>query len=339
MKNPVPACVQTTLFRSGDDGYECYRIPAVVVSRTGVILAFAEGRKDGRGDYADVNLMLKRSRDNGATWSEARVIVDDGDHTMGNPCPIYDARTSTVHLLFCRENRQVFAIRSTDDGEHWSVPTEISASVIDRRMYFAYTGPGHGVQLASGRLVAPSCADYGKRIGDVQGSYIIYSDDSGRSWKVGGLLEAEASDECEVVELADGKLYLFGRNSCGKRARAYSYSSDGGQSWTAVAYESRLPESASGCQGSIVRVSQSPTSDRNRIVVANAANIYGRTQLTLRMSYDETRSWPVQKILYEGSAAYSDLAVTQDGRILCLYEADDYTRIACALIDVGWLTD
>lgn len=337
MEKTVGLCEQSTLFRSGDDGYECYRIPAAVVTSSGTILAFAEGRKDGRGDYADVNLMLKRSRDNGRTWSKAVVIADDGDHTMGNPCPIYDHRTGTVHLLLCRENRQVFAMRSTDEGQHWSDPMDVSASVYDRSMYFVYTGPGHGLQLRSGRLIVPSCADYGKRIGAVQGSYIVYSDDGGGSWKVGGILEPNGTDECEVVELADGRLYLFGRNSTGKRSRGYSYSADGGLSWTPTAYDSRLPDSPSGCQGSIVRVSQTPAADRNRIVVANAANPYGRTHLTLRMSYDETVSWPVHRVLYEGSAGYSDLAVTADGRILCLYEADDYTRIACALVDVAWL--
>ena len=331
------ACVQSTLFQAGEGGYECFRIPAVVRAKSGAILAFAEGRKESQEDYADVDLALKRSLDNGCTWSELRFIVDDGDHTMGNPCPIVDERTGTIHLLFCRDNKQVLAMKSNDEGESWSAPVEISSSVIDRSFYFVFTGPGHGIQLSSGRLLAPSACAYGKRLHQVEGSYMIYSDDGGENWTIGGMVGRGMTDECEVVELADGRVYLTGRTQPKKRCRAYAHSDDGGLSWTAVSFAPAL--AAASCQGSIVRVSQSPPGDRNRIVMSNPANIYGRAELTLRMSYDEGVSWPVHKVLYEGSAAYSDLAVTAEGNILCLYEADDYTRIACARVGIGWFTE
>lgn len=337
MSERSSGCVQSTLFRAGEAGYECFRIPAVVTAKSGVILAFAEGRKESQDDYADVDLALKRSLDNGSTWSELRFIVDDGDHTMGNPCPIVDARTGVIHLLFCRDNKQAFAMKSSDDGETWSTPVEITSSAMDSRFYFVFTGPGHGIQLASGRLIAPSAYVCSKKLfTDEQGSYIIYSDDGGETWAVGGILERGKTDECEVVQLADGRLYLFGRGRAFGRCRGYSHSADEGMTWTPTTFDPQLPEPS--CQGSIIRVSQSPPADRNRIVVANPANVYGRAQLTLRMSYDEAVSWPVSKVLYEGAAAYSDLAVTADEHIICLYEADDYTRIACARLGVKWLT-
>ena len=335
MSEQTGTCVQSTLFLAGEAGYECFRIPAIVTARSGTILAFAEGRKDGRGDYSDVDLALKRSTDNGETWSDLRFIVDDGDHTMGNPCPIADGNTGAVHLLFCRDNKQVFVIKSNDDGLSWSSPVDVTSSTMDPRFYFVYTGPGHGVQLSSGRLVAPSACDYGKRIGDTQGSYIIYSDDGGRSWKIGGILEPDLTDECEVVELSDGRIYFSGRSRQGKRCRAYAHSSDGGMSWTPIAFDPQFPEP--GCQGSIVRAAPAMPGGPYPVIMVHPSNIYGRAQLTLRVSYDDAATWPAHRVLYEGCAAYSDMAFAADSHILCLYEADDYTRIACARFTVEWL--
>ena len=98
-----------------------------------------------------------------------------------------------------------------------------------------------------------------------------------------------------------------------------------------------MPESS--CQGSAIRFTDAKSHAKNRIILAHQANPYGRAQLTLRMSYDESETWPVSKILYEGAAAYSDLVVSQDQEILCFYEADDYTRMPLARFNVEWLTD
>ena len=122
------------------------------------------------------------------------------------------------------------------------------------------------------------------------------------------------------------------------RKRGFAYSKDGGDSWSDIQYDSRLPESS--CQGSAIRLTGDQTHPgESRILIVNPANIYGRIQLTVRMSYDETKNWPVSKIIHEGSAAYSDLAVSQNGEILCLYEADDYTKLVIARFNVEWLTD
>ena len=332
-----PLCQQTTLFKAGDLGYMSFRIPALVRSTTGTVLAFAEGRKDGRGDFSDIDMALRRSLDGGKTWGPINFIVDDGDHTMGNPCPVVDAATGEIFLLLCRDNRQVLLTSSTDDGQSWALPEDISTGVMDSRFYFVFTGPGHGIQLSTGRLIAPCSADYRKRIGDEQGSFVVYSDDHGRSWKIGGALTRDASDECEAVELADGTIYMNMRSRGNKRLRAYAYSSDGGETWSEVAYHADMPESS--CQGSVIRFTDVGSHGKNRIILAHQANPYGRAQLTLRMSYDESKSWPVAKILYEGSAAYSDLVTNLEGEILCFYEADDYTRMPLALLNVEWLTD
>ena len=122
-----------------------------------------------------------------------------------------------------------------------------------------------------------------------------------------------------------------------KRQRAYASSTDGGQTWSGVQFDARLPEPS--CQGSIIRFSREPQSDRNRILLACPANPAARDQMTIRIPYDECESWPVSKVLHSGSSAYSDLGVTADGQVLCFYEADDYRRMVLARFNIEWLTD
>ena len=265
-------------------------------------------------------------------------IADDGDHTMGQPCPVVDERSGTIWLPLCRDNKQVLLIKSTDDGRTWSEPAEAANEVMIPAWQWIGTGPGHGIQLTTGRLVIPCWAGKGAEFcGNVQASFVIYSDDGGTTWKKGAILDHDASDECEVVEQQDGSLYMNMRSRHEKRQRAYAFSTDGGQTWSAVKYDARLPEPS--CQGSIVRFSREPQSDRNRILLACPANPAARDHLTIRMSYDECESWPVSKVLYCGSAAYSDLGVTADGQALCLYEADNYGRLVLARFNIEWLTD
>ena len=89
---------QVDVWTSGEGGYHTYRIPAVVQSPNGALLAFCEGRKGGRGDSGDIDLLMKRSDDGGATWGEQRVLWDDGDNVCGNPCPVLDRDTGVIFL-------------------------------------------------------------------------------------------------------------------------------------------------------------------------------------------------------------------------------------------------
>jgi sialidase-1 len=140
-----------------------------------------------------------------------------------------------------------------------------------------------------------------------------------------------------VVELVDGSLYMNMRSRRGKKQRAYSFSRDSGQTWSAVKFDARLPEPS--CQGSIIRLTSTSRFCRNRILLCHPSTPAARTCLTVRVSYDECRSWPVSKVLYSGPAAYSDLAVTADGRVLCLFEANNPKRLLLARFEVEWLTD
>ena len=329
---------QSDLFVSGTGGYHTYRIPALVVTKEGTVLAFCEARKNSRHDDGEIDLMLRRSPDGGLTWSDRQIIADDNDHTMGNPVRSSYESDDTIWLPYGRDNQRVFVINSKDDGRRWSVPVEITNEVKDLDWPWIGTGPGHGIQLQNGRLVIPSWTGKGPHVSyqTIERSLIIYSDDGGMNWHQSAPFGEDESNECEAVELVDGSLYMNMRSQPERHQRSFSMSQDGGQSWSKLEYDAALPEPS--CQASVVRFSTTAQSDKNRVLCAGPADPEERACLTVRISYDECRTWPVSKILYPGAAAYSDLTVTDDGQVLCLYEADDYARLVLARFDIEWLT-
>jgi sialidase-1 len=328
------------LFRSGDDGYHTCRIPALVTTTTGAVLAIAEGRRGGSADDVPIDLLLRRSVDGGCTWSPMQVIVTDGDRTCGNPCPVVDRSSGDIVLPFCKDNQQVFVCRSSDDGLTWSDPADVSSQTRDPSWSYVGSGPGHGIQLHSGRLLIPAWADEspgpvtwrapGANWGKVQTSYAFYSDDGGHSWQRGQKMDHDATDECEAVEVAD-RVYMTLRNRRDTHLRGYAWSDNGGQSWSPVAFDEALPEQS--CQGSVIRL------DASSVLIANAASTMSRAALTVRRSNDGCRSWPHSRVLYPGSAAYCDLTVTTTGEVLCLFEADHYTSLQLARFLPAWLEE
>ena len=336
---------QTSLFVSGEDGYYRYRIPALVVSTRGTILAFCEARKYTGSDDDVIDVALRRSFDGGRTWEPRQIIVADGDITCGNPCPVVDHSTGVIWLPFCKNNQQVFITRSEDDGVSWGAPVEITSEVKDPSWAYLGSGPGHGIQLQSGRLLIPSWCDESPEPatqtaelywGKVQSSYAFFSDDHGATWKRGEKLTDDMSDECEAVETADGAVYMNMRSRQEKNCRAQAWSRDGGASWSKVEFDPNLPEPS--CQAGLVRLTDQDSSSRSRVLLSHPSDTRERSRLKARLSYDECRTWSVEKMVYEGFAAYSDLAIAPDHTILCLYEAD-HARLVLARFNLEWLTD
>jgi sialidase-1 len=327
---------QADVFQSGTEGYHTYRIPAIVLSSKNTLLAFCEGRKTGGGDHGDLDLMLRRSTDAGKTWQPMQLVYEEGGTekiTIGNPCPVVDRTTGTIWLPFCRNNDRVFIIKSTDDGLTWDKPLEITRHVKKPEWGWYATGPGHGIQLQGGRLVIP--CDCGDSRAKTKHSLVIYSDDHGQAWNLGGVTE-DTMNECEVVELADKSLLLSMRNYRGKNQRAFATSSDAGLTWSPPTSHEQVY--CPTCQASIQRYSSPTTGGKNRILYSGPGGPK-RKSMTIRLSYDEGKTWPVAKLLYEGSAAYSDLVVLPDDSIGCLYERDGYRKISFARFTLGWLTD
>ena len=341
--SPKPRLEQEVLFQNGDHNYANYRIPSLVVTSRGTILALCEGRKNTGSDWDDIDLAMRRSVDGGRSWTPIRFIADEGGLTMGNPCPVVDRTTGTIWLPFCRGcqpgrgNSEILLIKSNDEGQTWSEPVNISKTAMDSSWPFVGTGPGHGIQLKSGRLLIPCWADSTPRCGEIQTSFCFYSDDHGAGWKLGEPLTRNASDECDVVELVDGRIYLNARSRQGKKQRAYAFSDDGGRSWSEVKYAPGQPEPS--CDGAVIRLSDRDHFQKNRVLVSCPANPNARDHLTIRLSYDECRTWPTAKVLNPEYSGYSDLAVTRDGTVLCLYETEGCAKITLARFNIEWLTD
>lgn len=332
------------VFVSGEDGYNTYRIPALLVTKSGALLAFCEARKNSASDSGDIDLALKRSFDNGKTWSSLQILWSDGANTIGNPCPVLDESNGTVWLPFCRNNDRVFVIKSEDDGATWSSPQEITSAVKSPSWNWYATGPGVGIQLKSGpragRLVIPCDHTGSDNGGNVWGSHIFFSDDHGQTWKLGGTISPEMN-ECQVVELANGSLMMNMRNSnSSQETRAISSSDDAGLTWSAITHNPALIEPI--CQASFLRYTRAREFDRNRLVFSNPASTSSRKNLTVRLSYDEGQTWPVAKIIHAGPSAYSCLAVLHDMELGCLYECGNsspYETIVFSRFSLAWLTD
>jgi len=326
------------LWQSGQGGYHTYRIPALSVTAKGTVLAFCEGRKNHSHDTGDIDLLMKRSQDNGNTWSPTQIIWDDGANTCGNPCPILDRTTGVIWLLLtwndgrdrepeiidgtCRDTRRVFITSSQDDGVTWAAPHEITEKVKPDHWTWYATGPGAGIQLergpAAGRLVAP--CDHIEKVSKAYYSHVIYSDDHGATWQLGGRTPQPMVNECQVVELQDGRLLLTMRNyDRSRRQRQIAYSSDAGQTWHDQQFQPELIEPI--CQASLRRYRWDRNGEKGILLFSNPASDSSRTNMTLRASLDDGKTWPLVHRLHTGPSAYSDLAALADGRIACLYEA------------------
>lgn len=351
---------QYDLYVSGTGGYACYRIPALLATGAGTILAFCEARADSCNDSGQIDLFLRRSTDGGRSFAEPVTVASVPDWVCGNPAPVQDRETGTIRLLFCmnradgdeamicegRAPRQIWTCSSDDDGASWSDPVEITASVKPDAWSWYATGPCHGVQLASGRLVVP--CDHivleNRNRRDPYYSHVVFSDDGGATWRVGGST-SEGTNESAVEEVRDGVLYLNCRNKYalpdGGNYRGVAYSLDGGETFPPVVHDAALPEPI--CQASVLRC-RGAGGDPEPLLFANPAArgglARGRHSMTVRLSRDGGLTWPASRVLHDGPAAYSDLCLAPDGTVVCLYErgeAGPYERLTVARFGLEWL--
>ncbi len=312
------------VFRSGEEGFNTFRIPAIVATNKGTLLAFAEGRKEGSGDAGNIDLLLKRSFDKGRTWSPILTVADFGPDTIGNPAPVVDRKTGKIWLLLTSnlgtdkesailkrtslESRKVWVTHSSDDGLTWAKPTEITSNVKKPEWTWYATGPGNGIQLKSGRLVV--ACDH-NRFGEVRERYahVIYSDDHGATWKLGGSAGPD-TNESTVAELPNGTLMLNMRSYAGRNRRLVSTSTDAGLTWTDPKDDAALVEPV--CQASLLR-------SGNVLLFSNPAS-NKRERLAVKVSRDGGKTWPVERVIHQGPAAYSNLIELPRHNIGLLYE-------------------
>jgi sialidase-1 len=329
----------TQLFSKGMQEGRGYRIPSMLTFKdnTGrdIVIAFAESRADVMLDWGDIDLVMRRSTDGGKTWGPIIVLVDAGKRTAGNPCPVFDRDTQTLWLPYCIDNKQVWMMKSTDYGVTFSKPDDLTKELNlgltcdDSSLCTEYgTGPGIGIQLKNSRLIIPAYY-FGPSI--KRGAHVIYSDDHGMTWHKGDNLGT--GEEPQAFEQADGVLNMNCRfNRC--KPRQIGLSKDGGQTWFHKYGDNALIDAET--QGSII----SFPGAAGKILFSNPAYC-ARGNMTLRMSYDDGKTWPVKREIYNGPSCYSQICMLPDGTILLIFESGKYDYregLALVKVDMAWLS-
>ena len=359
----------TTVYTSGEEGYDTYRIPAIVRATDGSLLAFAEGRVENTRDWGNIDLVLKRSLDNGATWGPLRVVHEDGPNTVGNAAPVVDLATGRVVVVFIHgwgedsellinigssTGRKTAMLTYSDDhGETWAPARDISGWAMEEDWRWYAPGPGHALRLSrgphAGRIVVAGNHTAGDWTSDdFMFGEIIYSDDGGATWGIGAVCGSVPGEihpnEATAVQLTDGRIYINARNhvSDPQASRVFAHSSDGG--FTFDNDFSLEPSITSPVvQASVLRYSAVDRgSTRDLLLYSGPAHPSQRREMRVRRSFDEAESWDAGKIIHAGPAAYSDLAITENSLVGVLFEAGDdelYERVDFATFGVLWLDE
>ena len=355
--------VKTDLFVAGEEGYKLYRIPGIVVTKRGTILAYCEARKSDSGDWGPIDVLLRRSTDGGKSWlprqqlvhlegdlpinpvAAAQKLDKPGDNTVNNPVAIVDYETGAVHFLYCLEYMRCFYMRSDDDGASWTEPVAITnifeAFRDDYDWKVIATGPGHGIQLTigehKGRLVVPVWLSLGTGGHAHRPSVTatIYCDNDGQTWQRGDIALPDTDEfifpnETVVVQLDDGRVMLNSRSESKRHRRLVTVGPDGASGWSKPHFNDALLEPI--CMAGIVRARLPKLGSKGVIAFSNPHNLSrsdgqetagssrDRINLSIKLSFDEGQTWPVNRSLEEGFSGYSDLAVLGDGTLLCFYE-------------------
>ena len=356
--NVPPIPIETsTVFVSGAE-YASFRIPSVVVSQTGTVLAFCEGRVVA-SDHAQNDIVLKRSTDGGKTWGNIQVLHDDGANSLNNPQAVVVHETGRIIMMYqrfplnCHERCVVpgyedtaagvicrcYVVYSDDDGLNWSIPQEITQQV-KRPTYVTSIagGPGIGIQLRNGQYAGRIIMPFNQGPYGNWKVYAVYSDDLGHTWAYGDVApEIDGSgNEVQMVELSNGSIMLNSRTSSGLKFRKVATSTDGGITWSGLLNETELKEPK--CMASVLRYTDGFDGEQNRILYAGPNSQSSRVNGTVHISYDDGETWPISRQIYAGGYAYSCLTKLADDRIGVLYEADGYSKIAFARFTLKWLT-
>lgn len=347
----APLLEHSTVFRAGVGGYHSYRIPAIVTAANGDLVAFAEARRDNRGDpgNGDIDLVMARSTDQGRTWTGLTVVDDPGEKwSASNPTPLLDRTNGRLWIFYNRwepgygtdrskpgtMNNQMWARWSDDHGMTWSAARDLTRASRDYDSWGAmFLGPGGAIQTKAGQLLLPASMKHDAyNVTTSTGplslmrAYVMRSDDHGQTWQRGALVTA-LTNENQLVELSDGSVLMDARQNAGEH-RWLATSNDAGQTWLGP----RRGVAVTAVATAIERLG-------NRLLWTGPASP-NRQTLVLRVSYDEGQTWGPEKVIYGGYAAYSDMTVLADGTVGILWERGgktSYETVAFTRLNVEFL--
>ena len=356
--------VKSVVFESGKDNHIYFRIPAITETKKGTLLAFCEARNTkadfyvghqsqfegisvyqpgDSNDTGDIDLVLKRSTDGGASWGKMITLFDDGNNVCGNPAPVVDWSTGRIWLFWCWQkcasqpsnifpsildghNRRVLYSYSDDDGLTWSTPVDMTSTLKDRTWTWYATGPNHATQLISGpnkgRLIVP--ANHRDAANKINYSHCFYSDDHGKTWVLGGVTQPAGNESC-ITELSDGNILTSMRiadsnlpEGTNGKCRAFSKSTDGGASWGSFDIVESLIDP--GCQGAVANYHKGGEAPSSTLLLSNCHHASSRRNMTISVSKNDGKDWTSPYAVFIGRAAYSDIYVLYDGSVAVFYE-------------------
>jgi len=348
--HPAAGCTSVP-FAAGMDGYNSFRIPAIVRTTRGTLVAFAEGRVSSSADSGNIDIVARRSADGGCSWGPLEVVANYGDNTIGNPSPVVDPRTGRIVLLAttnagdvteaeidagqvtAAQSRRVWVLSSGDDGRTWTRPREITASVKRDDWRWYATGPGHAVVITRGphrgRLVVSADHTTAASLDattSVTGVNDLYSDNDGLTWQLGFTADNPDTsadvhgNETTAAELPDGQLYFNARNSSGPagQQRADAYSDDGGLTLSR-GFQVQPTIAGPAVEGSVLQATGGP------LIYSGPADDSARADMTIRESTDAGTTWTSADEVSTELAGYSDLVALGGRTVGLLYETGTTT--------------
>lgn len=374
MTTPNTTARFETVELAAADGDNWPRIPGLVVTNSGAVLALYNWRRGGQDDFGhETDVVFRRSDDGGRTWGPPVTLVTEPgvdahlgpavvDRIAGRIIVFYRPRSADIPEGVTHVGRYFverpdearrtmgqssWTIASDDDGLTWSEPEEVVLQHPDAEARLIVGNATHGIQLRGGRLAVAGGFYDSSRLDDRQmasHACLVVSDDHGASWRVTGAMPSGSLQECVIAECADGSIYANFRRPM-STCRGACRSTDGGETFGPTLDETALPDAR--CHAGLARYAPEADPGGDRLLFTNIPGAYDgefrmdtRRGLRISLSEDGGRTWPVRRTIEEGPSGYSDVVVLPDGAILVLYERGDkisYERMAVARFNLAWV--